>query len=124
MLYFLFFVSAINGLFEKYPITGYVFLGAVVLGLAFVFVKRMQELGLERIREIVYQAFLKAEHTFQHGDNKAKFDYVIEVAKNALPSPFNMFITEKLLREVVQLWFDLVKDLLDDGKINLSKRKE
>lgn len=81
-------------------------------------VKYIQNIGLESIRERVYKAFLEAEHEFQHGDNTAKFEYVINIAKTAIPVPFNLFITETLLRKIVQTWFDLVKDLLDDGKFN------
>ena len=84
----------------------------------FLIVKYIRHLGLESIRERVYKAFLDAEHEFQHGDNTEKFEYVINIAKSAIPAPFNLFITESLLRRVVQAWFDLVKDLLDDGKFN------
>ena len=81
-------------------------------------VKYFRHVGLEAIRERVYQAFLDAEREFQYGENTAKFEYVINSAKSAIPAPFNLFITETLLRKVVQAWFDLVKDLLDDGKFN------
>lgn len=84
----------------------------------FLIVKYVRHVGLEAIRERVYKAFLDAEHEFQHGDNTAKFEYVINIAKSAIPAPFNLFITESFLRKVVQAWFDLVKDLLDDGKFN------
>ena len=83
-----------------------------------IIIKYIQNVGLESIRGRVYQAFLEAEHEFQHGDNTAKFEYVINIAKAAIPAPFNLFITESLLRKIVQTWFDLVKDLLDDGKFN------
>lgn len=92
-----------------------------VIGLAvavFLAVKYIRHLGLESIRERVYQAFLEAEHEFYYRENDQKFEYVIDIAKSAIPAPFNMFITESLLRKVVQVWFDLVKDLLDDGKLN------
>ena len=81
----------------------------------------VQHVGLESIREKVYKLFIEAEHEFQHGDNTEKFEYVVNMAKAAVPSPFNLFITEKLLRRVVQAWFDLCKDLLDDGKLNGTK---
>lgn len=84
----------------------------------FLIVKYIRHIGLEYIRERVYKAFLDAEHEFQHGDNNAKFEYVINIAKAAIPSPINLLITESFLRKVVQAWFDLVKDLLDDGKFN------
>lgn len=84
----------------------------------FVIVKICQKIGLETIRGEVYQLFLDAEHEFQEGQNEEKFEYVINMARTFIPAPFNLFITETLLRKVVQAWFDLVKDLLDDGKMN------
>lgn len=92
----------------------------VLIGTAafIVVTKTMQVIGLERIRKIVYKGFVNAEHAFQHGDNTAKFEYVINLAKASLPMPFSLFITESLLRSVIQTWFDLCKDLLDDGKMN------
>ena len=91
-------------------------IGIVVAIIAIV--KYIRHVGLESIREQVYKAFLEAEHKFLHGENTAKFEYVITIAKSAIPEPFNLFITESLLRKVVQTWFNLVKDLLDDGKVN------
>lgn len=85
-------------------------------------VKYIRHVGFEAIREKVYKAFVVAENRFQHGDNTAKFEYVINIAKSAIPAPFNLFITESLLRKVVQAWFDLVKDLLDDGKLNNTSK--
>ena len=85
-----------------------------------VLIKWVRTTGLENIRGQVYQLFLKAEHEFQYGDNTAKFEYVIAAAKELIPMPFSLFITESLLRTVVQAWFDLIKDLLDDGKLNTS----
>lgn len=84
----------------------------------FLIIKYIQRMGLESIRKRVYRAFLAAEHYFQHGENSEKFEYVLSIAKSAIPAPFNLFITETLLRKVVQAWFDLVKDLLDDGEFN------
>jgi hypothetical protein len=91
---------------------------------AFLIVKYIRHMGLESIRERVYQAFLDAEHEFQYGENTEKFEYVLNIAKSAIPAPFNLFITEALLRKVVQAWFDLVKDLLDDGEFNGTSNTE
>lgn len=99
----------------------------VVIGIviaAFLAVKYVQHVGLEKIRKKVYDLFLEAEHEFQYGENTEKFEYVINLARAAIPSPFNLFITEKLLRKVVQAWFNLCKDLLDDGKLNNTENKE
>ena len=100
----------------------------VAIGILLVFyvaVRVFRYIGLEKIRGKVYRLFVEAEHEFQHGDNEEKFEYVINLTRAAIPSPYNLFITETLLRKVVQAWFDLTKDLLDDGKLNgTSKESE
>lgn len=100
------------------PITASIFIGAVSLGALYLVIKTMQSVGMEKVRAYVYKLFVKAEHEFQHGQNKEKFEYVVNLTKSAIPSPFNLFITESFLRKVIQTWFDLCKDLLDDGKMN------
>lgn len=80
---------------------------------------------LEDIRSDVYQLFLEAEHTYQHTESgKQKMSYVIQRARSLLPNWAQFFITEALLEKVVQMWFDAVKDLLDDGKLNRSGAEE
>ena len=100
-----------------------VFIAIVAIIGVFLLVKGMQSIGMEKIRAYVYKLFVEAEHEFQYGDNTEKFEYVINLAKSAIPLPFNLFITESLLRKVVQAWFDISKDLLDDGKLNKSKKE-
>ena len=80
----------------------------------------MQKIGMEKIRAYVYKLFVYAENEFEHGDNEQKFDYVVQLARSSIPLPFSLVITESLLRKVIQAWFDICKDLLDDGKINKS----
>lgn len=111
-----------NQLFTNYPMIAYVFLGVVLVFAVYLFVKEMQRLGLEKIRKIVYQGFVTAENRFKHGDNERKFEYVVALARENIPAPFHAFISVKLLKAVVQAWFDLVKDLLDDGRINQSSK--
>ena len=100
------------------PVVAIIFMVIVVAVVIFLVVKAMQTIGMEKVREYVYHLFIEAEHEFQYGENTEKFEYVIELAKSAIPLPFNLFITESTLRSVIQTWFDLCKDLLDDGKFN------
>ena len=77
--------------------------------------------GLEGIRLDVYKLFVEAEKTFRASkQGQQKFDYVIHMARGLLPKPIQLFVSESMLKEIVQLWFDGVKDLLDDGKLNNS----
>ena len=110
--------------FVQNPVIAVIFIVIVVAFALLLVVKAMQKIGLERIREIVYKGFVEAEHEFQYGENTEKFEYVINLARTAIPTPFNLFITESLLRKVIQAWFDLVKDLLDDGTLNGTSKEK
>lgn len=110
--------------FVSNPVLAIIFILVVVAVVLYAVVKLLQTIGLEKVRGKVYEGFLKAEHEFKHGDNHTKFEYVVNLAKQSVPTPFNLFITEDLLRKVIQLWFDLVKDLLDDGKLNGTQEEE
>ena len=105
------------------PVIANIFLVVVVAVALFLFIKAMQVIGMEKARAYIYKLFVEAENAFQQGENTEKFEYVIQFSKSAIPTPFNLFITEKTLRKIIQLWFDLCKDLLDDGKINKSEKE-
>lgn len=105
------------------PILAIIFIVVVVLLFVFLLVKFMQKVGLQKIQLYAYRWFEEAENKFNQGDNTQKFDYVIQLARSSIPSPFNLFITEKVLVKVIQLWFDLCKDFLDDGKLNNTVKK-
>lgn len=77
--------------------------------------------GLEGIRNDVYVLFVRAEHKYKEsGTGKQKMKWVISMARALLPRWMQSMISEDMLYEVVQKWFDAVKDLLDDGKLNSS----
>ena len=106
------------------PALAIIFIILVVAVVVFLAVKAIQNIGLEKIRAFAYQKFIEAEHEFQYGENEQKFDYVVQLARSAIPAPFNLLITQKLLRKTVQLWFDICKDLLDDGKVNGTEQTQ
>ena len=108
--------------FINNPTYAIIFLLVVIAIALYLAVKIIQTIGLEKVRSYVYDAFVEAEHEFKHGENEQKFEYVIQLARSMLPKPFCFFITEGVLRKTVQLWFDLCKDLLDDGSLNGSGR--
>ena len=107
----------------KNPILAIIFIVIVVALAIFLMVKLIQKVGREKVREVVYKGFVEAENEFLYGENTEKFDFVVDLAKKSIPLPFSLFITDTLLRKVIQLWFDLCKDLLDDGKLD-SKKEE
>ena len=85
----------------------------------------LKNTSLEQIRYDVYQLFLKAEHEFtETKSGKQKLEWVVQKARSLLPSWARLIISEEMLYIVIDEWFDAVKDLLDDGKINKSVENE
>lgn len=79
--------------------------------------------SLEDIRNDVYQLILKAEHMYEEsGSGKQKMKWVVSQARNLLPKWVQALISEDTLMNIIQAWFDGVKDLLDDGKMNHSEK--
>lgn len=74
---------------------------------------------LEQIRGDIYQLILKAEHMYKESaQGKQKMKWVVSQARSLLPGWAQALISEDALMSVIQMWFDEVKDLLDDGKVN------
>lgn len=81
----------------------------------------LRDKSLEEIRGDVYQLFLKAENNPRiMYSGKQKMKWVLQQARGLLPAWAKLLITDALLEKVVQSWFDAIKDLLDDGKLNQS----
>lgn len=91
----------------------------------FVSYQYLEMKGLEGIRAEVYQLILKAEHLYEaSGTGKQKLKWVVQQARGLLPSWLGWIITEDVLMEIVDKWFQGVKDLMDDGKVNGSSAKK
>ena len=79
--------------------------------------------GLDGIRQDVYQLILKAEHIYnESGQGKQKLKYVVSQARGLLPKWLQIFVTEEAMMKVIDKWFEGVKDLLDDGRVNGSQK--
>ena len=79
---------------------------------------------LDEIRGDVYQLVLKAEHTYRlSSSGKQKMKWVVSQARKLLPGWMQIIISEEMLQKIIQVWFDEVKDLLDDGKMNGSQKR-
>ena len=50
--------------------------------------------------------------------------WVVSQARKLLPEWMQMFISTETLEKIIQAWFDGIKDLLDDGKMNGSETDE
>lgn len=92
------------------------FLAATVIAMT---VTYLRERTLDQIRADVYQLFLAAEHRYKESaQGRQKMKWVIQQARGLLPEWAKAIISEELLSLVLQEWFDGIKDLLDDGKMN------
>lgn len=98
-------------------------LAILVIVTIVVVVQYIKQKGLDGIREDVYQLILKAEHMYnESGTGKQKFEWVIQQVRGLLPKWLQVLVPESALRNLVQKWFDGIKDLLDDGKVNNSQK--
>lgn len=112
--------------FKQIPLPILIVVIAILLIVTIVVViQYINQKGLNGIREDVYQLILRAEHMYnESGAGKQKFDWVIQQARGLLPKWLQMLVPESVLRNLVQKWFDGIKDLLDDGKVNGSQKVE
>lgn len=74
----------------------------------------------EKIRQLAYKLMLLAERSFRNQDGEVKFDFVVRIVYRSIPSWMRIFIKEEDICGLIQKWYDLAKDFLDDGEINQS----
>lgn len=110
--------------FKQIPLPILIVVIAILLIVTIVVViQYIKQKGLNGIREDVYQLILRADNMYnESGAGKQKFDWVIQQARGLLPKWLQMLVPESALKNLVQKWFDGVKDLLDDGKVNNSQK--
>lgn len=66
------------------------------------------------LRATVIDLIVSAETIFKKGENRQKFDYVVDTfIKRILPTPARLFITTEAVASFVQLVFDETKKALD-----------
>lgn len=111
-----------NELLTVLPLPVLVLIGIVIaismLALIYAYFK---DKGLEEIRVDVYRLFLRAEHMVKESKaGKQKMKWVLSQARLLLPKWMQLIISEDIFEQIIQLWFDQIKDLLDDGKLNHS----
>lgn len=92
-----------------------------ILITGFVIYKYLKMNTVEKIRADVYQLFLKVEHSYQK-TGLQKMEWVVQKARSLLPEWAKLIITDDFLKYTLQIWFNGVKDLLDDGKLNNSEK--
>ncbi len=78
-----------------------------------------------KLRMIANKLMLQAEHTII-GTKKGqeRFEQVLTQVYLLVPVWIRIFITRTQFEKILQDWFELIKDSLDDGKINNSVEKD
>lgn len=94
---------------------------AILIGFFYCYIR---DKSLNEIRADVYLLFLEAEHKPEFITNgKQKMKWVLSQVRNLLPKWLQPLITDVFLEKIIECWFQGVKDLLDDGKLNKSAKE-
>jgi hypothetical protein len=91
----------------------------IIIGVALYLVITKQ---WDKLRQYAWRLILEAERTIKGNKKGAeRFEQVLLRLYNLfIPAWMQVFVTEDILREKLQQWFDDVKDFLDNGKIDNS----
>lgn len=73
-----------------------------------------------KVREFAYKSMLLAERTLGDENGKLKFEFVARIVYKYLPLWLKPFISEEVIKKLIQRWYNRAKDFLDDGMINES----
>ena len=95
----------------------------VVILAAFIYVF-LRDRTLDEIREDAYKLFLQAEHDPRFKTGKKRMVWVLSEVVKLLPAWVKWFLTDDFLEMIVEKWFQGIKDLLDDGKMNGSGKED
>lgn len=75
----------------------------------------------EQLRAAAYRLMLQAEKTFTGSKRgQEKFEYVFQKVYSLIPFWLQFFFPPGELKELLQEWFNDIKDYLNDSKINGS----
>lgn len=113
-------------LLSKVPLPVLIIVGLLILFSVILMVfSYFKNRTLDQVRSDVYQLILKAEHTYKESSaGKQKMKWVVQEARKLLPDWLQVIVTEEALQSIIQAWFNEIKDLLDDGKVNGSQKGE
>lgn len=75
----------------------------------------------DTLRLLAYELIKKAEKAFKGSKRgQAKFNDVFYKLYNSIPFWIRIFITDEDIKKQLQIWYDEIKDKLDDGIVNKS----
>lgn len=75
----------------------------------------------DQLRATAYFLMLKAEKTITGTKRgRERFEVVFRQVYSLIPPWLQFFITESMLKDQLQKWYNYIKDYMDDGKVNQS----
>lgn len=77
----------------------------------------------DELRKFAYALMLSAEKIYKTEEGQRKFNRVLEALYHSIPSWLRIIISYEFLKEKLQEWYLLAKDILDDGVKNDSSRE-
>ncbi len=78
-----------------------------------------------KLRMIANRLMLQAEETIIGTKmGQERFEQVLTQVYLLIPVWIRIFVSRSQFEKILQQWFELIKDSLDDGKINNSVEKE
>lgn len=96
----------------------------IVISIIYMGYTYLKNRTLDDIRGDVYQLVLIAEHTYRESSSgKQKMKWVVSQARRLLPNWLQMIISEEMLEKIIQVWFNEIKEVLDDGQMNGSQKR-
>lgn len=88
-------------------------------------VSKIRHCSIEKLRRYAYRAMKYAERKWnESGKGPERMAWVIEKVKRKTPAALRPFISDRFIADTLQLWFYQIKDLLDDGDLNMSEHEE
>lgn len=77
----------------------------------------------QKIRDYAISLVIKAELKYGSGTGEIKYTYVVKRVKAFIPNKLVPFISDKIIDQFIDDGLYIIKDMLDDGKLNKSVLK-
>ena len=88
---------------------------AIILLLLFIYVAFNRNLRLK-----AYSMMLWAERNFPDDAGRSKFLFVLGYTYPLLPGIIKKVMTKDMFAKILQVWYNVAKDILDDGILDQS----
>lgn len=102
-----------------YVLVMFLLVVTVIMAVQYLKYKKLDGLRLE-----AYKLFLKAEHLYHSEAGQAKMTWVCKQIRAIMPGWLAILVSEEVMKKIVQRWFNGIKDLLDDGRVNGTGKTE